>query len=196
VILVLDMSSSMRQPAGDGRAKYEAVTEAARGFARVVLGDEAPHRMAVVGFNDSAWREQDWSSEADEIEAAIQRLPERIAEGTRIDLAIEEATSVALGAGRRPAAELVTILLTDGMPNRVPAAPDGSPRTTVLARAASLKAAGSRVMTIGYGRPEQLDEILLRGVASRPEDFLHAPSARELDALYARLAARVRCGGG
>ena len=196
VILVLDMSTSMRQPAEDGRAKHEAVTEAARGFALALLGDDALHRMTVVGFNDSAWREQAWSGQSAEIEAAIQRLPQRIAEGTRLDLALEEATAVALGPERRPAAEFVTILLTDGMPNRVPAAPDGSQRTTVLQRAASLKTAGSHITTIGYGRSEQLDETLLRGVASRPEDYLHAPGSRELDALYARLAARVRCGRG
>jgi Mg-chelatase subunit ChlD len=195
--LVLDMSTTMLHLARDGRPKHEAAVAAARGFVRLLRlaasgapdGDQA----AVVGFNDEAWIEQGLTSGAELLDGALGRLPGRIAEGTRLDLALARALEVLI---RRPRGDdnlPLTILLTDGLPNRVPPAEDARQETTVLRAADALKATGAQVYTIGLGLPGDLNEDLLRQMASSPSMYYYAPDAAQLDDIYARLAEVVGC---
>ena len=51
----------------------------------------------------------------------------------------------------------VVILLTDGLPNQVPYAEDGTVETTILRYAVAAKAAGVVMYTIGVGVPNSPD---------------------------------------
>jgi hypothetical protein len=126
-----------------------------------------------------------------------------MAEGTRLDLALEGGRTALTGPGRDPAHTPVLVLLTDGLPNRVPTpAPSGSQEDTVLAAAARAKAAGIRLYTIGVGRPDapdladRINPDLLRAAASAPEMYYQAPDAEDLARIYAEVADTLRCPAG
>lgn len=195
VILVVDMSSSMLQVTSDGMEKHAAAIESSSRFVAALLEEDRGHRVSVLGFNDSVWHEGRWSGDEEEVRAALGRLPTKIAEGTRLDLALSEAASTARSPERRPGVDCAVILLTDGIPNRVPVASDGTQATTVLNQASALRATGATVFTIGLGRPDELDLTLLSQIATRTENSLHAPTAEALVALYLHLVHEARCGG-
>ncbi len=202
VALVIDTSTSMLRPTRTGREKFSAAQDAAKQFVsalRLDLGADGD-AIAIVGFNDAAWTELalDHSSEA--AEAAIESLAERVASGTRLDLALHEGARAlrdpSRGADRIP----VMILLTDGLPNRVPTPmPAGTQEETVFDAAAAAKAEGVEIFAIGVGRPEAEDPIdrvnadLLRAVATSPDMAFVTPDAEELAAIYARIAVRLPC---
>jgi nitric oxide reductase activation protein len=93
----------------------------------------------------------------------------------------------------------VMILLTDGLPNQVPYAEDGSVETTVLRAAQAAKAAGITIYTIGVGRQAgprpQVNPALLRAAASRPDMYYGAPDAAQLSRIYSELSRVIPCGG-
>ncbi len=197
VVLVLDMSTTMLHKTRDGRPKYEAAIGAAESFVgllhlppdRSPLGDQA----AIAGFNDHAWLEQGLTGDRDALHRALGLLSSKIREGTRLDLALASAKEVVASPSRRPPNLPVVVLLTDGMPNRVPPGEDGRPETTVLRAADALKASGARVYTIGLGMPGDIDKALLRAIASDPSLYRYAPDAEDLSAIYADLATIVGC---
>ena len=78
----------MRRTTQSGRSKLDAALGAARGFVGRLNLAPAPggDRVAIVGFNDTAWIELPMSAAAEEVAAAFDRLPPRMAEGTRLDL--------------------------------------------------------------------------------------------------------------
>ena len=84
------------------------------------------------------------------------------------------------------------ILLTDGLPNRVPT-PEGGGRQedTVLAAASAAKAAGTRLFAVGLGETGDVFESLLDGVASGPGDFFMAPDGEDLAGIYRGIAGRL-----
>ncbi|MFN8421942.1 MAG: VWA domain-containing protein [Anaerolineae bacterium] len=85
------------------------------------------------------------------------------------------------------------ILLTDGLPNRVPTPyPSGRQEDTVLAAATALKAQGVRVFTIGLGEEDDVFKQLLRDAASTPSDFYFAPDGEDLEGIYERIAGTIR----
>ncbi|MBK8540161.1 MAG: VWA domain-containing protein [Ardenticatenia bacterium] len=197
VVLVLDMSTSMERLTRNGRSKHAAAVEAARSFVQQMelRPDEAGRadRAAVVGFNDTAWTEVGLTSDLAALEAALDALERRIAQGTRLDLAMAQGQRVLDGGGLRGGGVApVVILLTDGLPNRVPTPPaGGTQEDTILTAAAAAKAAGTRVFTVGLGEASDVLDRLLRGVASAPEDYAFAPDGEDLALVYKRLAGRV-----
>ena len=174
-----------------------AAVEAARSFVQQMelRPDEAGRadRAAVVGFNDTAWTEVGLTSDLAALEAALDALERRIAQGTRLDLAMAQGQRVLDGGGLRGGGVApVVILLTDGLPNRVPTPPaGGTQEDTILTAAAAAKAAGTRVFTVGLGEASDVLDRLLRGVASAPEDYAFAPDGEDLALVYKRLAGRV-----
>lgn len=184
VALVLDMSTSMQRRTSAGRAKADAARDAAWLFVGLLQHGD---RAAVVGFNNTAWLEQGLTADRQAAQAALARLPGRMAEGTRLDLAIIQGAST--GAG-------VVVLLTDGLPNHVPFPPGGRQEDTVLSAARAAKAAGARLYTIGLGSPGDVLDDLLREVASSPGDAYDAPDGEDLAGIYRQIASRVvGCGG-
>ena len=202
VILVLDMSTSMyRTTREGGRSKHEAALGAARSFLDLLswAADNAGghDQVAVVGFNDLAWTASSLGSDQAIALQALEQLPGRIAQGTRLDLALYQARD-ALRAGPRLSTNRPTvILLTDGLPNRVPFGPGseqpGCPdqECTVLRAAAQLKADGPRLFPIGLGEDDDVLQVLLRGAASQAGDFFFAPDGDDLAGIYRQIAGRI-----
>lgn len=201
VVLVLDMSTSMYRPTREnGRSKHLAALEAARAFLSLLTWDDgAQHhdQVAVVAFNDTAWTEMGLGSDHGKALAALERLPARIAQGTRLDLALDQARETLLSGPRLGSNRPTVILLTDGLPNRVPFGPGSdSPECpnqecTVLRAAARMKADGSRLFTIGLGEDDDVLRELLRESASTPGDFFFAPDGDDLAGIYRQIAGRI-----
>ena len=199
VALVLDVSTSMERLTSGGRTKHEAVLEAVEVFVDAVPLEESachrPGRVAVVGFHGRAFLELPLSGDRERILAAVRALAAHRSTGTRLDLAFQVgADALATGTGERWPAP-VLVLLTDGLPNQVPAAEDGDARTTVLRAAEAARRRGIRVYTVGVGRTdpdaplvEQVDAELLRACATDHDMFLHEPDAERLADVFARLA--------
>lgn len=201
VVLVLDMSSSMERSTGTGRLKYEAALEAASQFARLLdLRGTVPGRhdqLAIVGFNERAWIEIGLSNRRGDLLEALDRMPNQIREGTRLDLALERGQDALQGPGRKTENVPVMVLLTDGIPNRVPFPPGSSQEDTVLQAADRAKSRGTRIFTIGLGRPEDIVEWLLIACANDPPEdhYYYAPDAEDLAEIYGRIARLLPCPG-
>lgn len=178
VALVLDTSESMREDSGQGGTKLEAARAAAARFVDLLwLGRD---RVAVVGFNHAAHVALDLSGDSAAIRRALDGLAS--APGTRIDLGLAAASGV-LGAMPRTGARRVVVLLTDGR--------HGGAAADVRREAELLRQRGWRVFAIGLGG--DVDEDLLRQVATSPADYLASPTAADLAAAYGRVAESLAC---
>ena len=179
-----------------GIPKNAAAVSAARRFVELMrLRPETPRatdRVAVIGFNDRAWFETGLSPDQGTVLAGLDRVAAVAEEGTRLDLALRAAQE-ALQVARPPGTASVAVLLTDGLPNRVPTpVGGGSQEETVLAAADSLKGAGVRVITVGVGQDDDLLHWLLAAVASKPTDYYFAPDSSDLVSVYEQIAGDVR----
>ena len=145
VALVVDASTSMRNLTRDGRRKIDAVQDAARAFVDLMELGAADGRdqVAVAAFNDTAWIAAPLGADLIALHAAIDALPDGMASGTRLDLAVEVGRYALDVPGRIAGNTAVVVLLTDGLPNRVPLGPGGTQEETVLAVADDVKARGS-----------------------------------------------------
>ena len=198
VVLVVDVSSSMRRPAGDGGSKQDAVMRAARSFVDAFDMRRDRGRIAIVAFNDRAQVVQTLTNSRPTIDAAIDRLPSLVAEGTRLDLGLLKGRSVLAG---RPEGRLrAMVFLTDGLPNRVPTPVSGGlQEDTVLAAAKRVRAEGITIHTVGYGRedaPELVDRILpwlLRDIAGPAGRYHETADAGHLAVLFRHIALDLIC---
>jgi len=171
-VLLIDHSSSMG--AGQGSA-LESARSAAGYFARVVAGERQP--VGVVEFDDA----QRVVAEPGPDGAALERSILAIAPGggTDIAAAIRGGTGVlsrTLASGTHRDAQGVLILLSDG----------GSEPSSATRAADSARALGYRIVTIGVG--SQIDEPLLRALASTEADFHHTVDAAALGDVYLGIA--------
>ena len=200
-VLVLDMSTSMYRETRGGRSKHEAALAAARAFIAQMKLERGPYgahdRVAVVGFNDLAWTQIGLSGDRAAVLTALDGLPARIAQGTRIDLALEQGQAALAAGPRQGVNQQVMILLTDGLPNRVPFGP-GSPdpdcpnqECTVLRRADAAKRAATRIFTIGLGETDDVLDRLMGAVASSRADYFFAPDGEDLADIYRGIAGRL-----
>jgi Mg-chelatase subunit ChlD len=180
VVLVLDASLSMDEPAGDGRTKLEAARSAAGDFVDLLqLGQD---QVAVIAFHSEARRVAGLTRDREVLRDALAAIT--TASGTRIDRGLAAAWAALIDGGRRGARPVV-ILLTDGL--QAAEAPAG----VVLGEAARLKAAGALVYTIGLGNA--IDRPLLAAVAGRPEDYFESPTAGDLARIYGQIIERLAC---
>lgn len=197
IALVLDLSTSMSWPTSLGRPKIEATLEAAEYFVGLLslagAGSERGNQVAVVGFNRDAWIEQSLSPDETAVLAALQRLGDRQAEFTRLDLALASGAEALRGARRRPENQAVLILLTDGLPNQVPYADDGTMQTTVLQQAAIAKSEDAALYAIGLGLSDHVGTELLERVASSPDKFYLEPDAEDLRSVYSQIVGTLGC---
>lgn len=180
VVLVLDASSSMEEPATSGvGTKLDAAREAAAAFIGRI--DPAEDRAALVSFNASARRVVPLTEDVDRLKLGLAAIES--GEGTRIDLGLTEAAA-ALDA-RRPSALHAVVLLTDGLQTNPPG------NETVVAAAARLKDAGALVYAIGLGA--SIDAALLRTVATSPDRYFASPTDAQLGAIYDAVLERLSC---
>lgn len=180
LVLVLDASDSMNEPAGGGTTKLAAARSAAAGF--IDLLTLGPDRAAVVAFNRVARSMTGLTADRASLAAGLAAVA--TSPGTRIDAGLEAAEALVAAQGR-PGARAVVVVLTDGLQaGDVPAA-------TVLDRADRLKAAGARVYPIGLG--PTIDRDLMRAVASAPGDFLESPTTADLARAFSAVRDRLAC---
>ncbi len=198
VSLVVDLSTSMNRLTRGNRTKLQATLGAVHLFVdRMDLGTDEVQlddRVAIVGFNREAWIETGLTSDASAVHAAIDRLPKRQGEFTRLDLAFERGAQTLLDPSTMdPTRTAVLIVLTDGLPNQVPYAEDGTMETTVLRTATAAKAAGIEVYSVGVGEPGDINDGLLTACASSEAGFYRAEDAEDLVGIYDAIASTVLC---
>lgn len=180
VVLVLDASTSMKEPASDGRSKLDAALDAARVPIRM-LGQPGD-AIGLVEFNAGARVLAPLTSDPAVLMAALDQVSTR--EGSRLDAGVALGTSLLVGRAG-PAARLV--VLTDGLPN--PSTP-----ADALWAASAAKAAGVQVDTIGLGHG--VDAELLTAMASGRDHYHFAPDAADLAGIFQELAlVPSPCGG-
>ena len=197
VVLVIDVSTSMRRESRTGRTKLEATQDAAKAFVSFMdLQPDALGRhdqVAIVGFNRTAWIQAPLGADAAVISQAIDDLTNKMAELTRLDLALQRGAEAILQGARRNENTPVLVLLTDGLPNQVPPAEDGSVETTVLRAASAAKQAGIIVYTVAIGAPEDTNPKLLIGCASTPDRYYYTPDPEDLEGIYRAIAHSIDC---
>ncbi len=182
VVLVLDTSLSMAEPAGaaGGPTKLAAAVAAARAFLDHLADDDAaPDRAAIVGFDDGARTLSPLTADRAALRAALDGA--RTSPGTRLDRGLAEAATALSGA--RPAARTAVVLLTDGRQTG-----DTAP---VTAAAAQVRSTGAALHIVGLGA--DVDAPLLRSLVSAPEAYHPAADAAGLLALYRALAGDLVC---
>jgi len=185
VALVVDASTSMREPAGDGRTKLDLARQGVAAFlGRMRLGEGAD-RAAIVEFNHAGRILSGFTSDSAALDDALARMAS--VPGSRLDLGLEAAARAFADLGDAPYDARRTralILLTDGLFN-------GASRSDVLAHAAGLRAQRVAIWSIGLG--DLIDRVLLIEISAAPERYLEAPSAGGLVLIYSELAERLKC---
>jgi uncharacterized protein YegL len=205
IVLMLDVSTSMTRATSAGRSKMEAVLEASKAFAGAI--DMTPNelnqygQMSVAGFNATAWVEVPLTNDLNAVYAALDRLPSKMREFTRLDLAVTTMGEAVLGPNHKPENEPVVVLLTDGLPNQVPYAEDGTMETTVIRAADALRANGiESIYTIGVGVPDspdpnqRINPELLIAIAGDEDRYFEASDAEEVSDILEDLKSTQSCG--
>jgi Mg-chelatase subunit ChlD/sugar lactone lactonase YvrE len=179
MVLVLDASSSMRDPAIGGGSKLDAVVRAASGFIDTL--DLDLHRVGLVSFDERARRLLDLSHEQSELSAALQSI--QIGSGTRIDRGLMEAHRMLL-IGKRSGARPVVLLLSDGRQA-------GGSEDELQPRTDELKALGTTIFVVGLG--SDLDHERLSAIASSPAHYYRSPDDTSLGSIYMQIALDIAC---
>ena len=169
IVLVIDVSGSMIGP------NIDAAKAAALAFVDAI--DVAESRVAVVSFNQDALLEQPLTANPVNLEVAIDRL--QAGGGTDIAVALDAARRELTGPRRRPSANSVIVLLTDG----------GSAEPPAVRAAELAKLEGARLFTVGFGGG--VNAPLLERLASAPADYYFAPDPGDLAAIYRQIAQRI-----
>ncbi len=176
VVLVMDASTSMKEPAGDGRTKLEAARAAAVAFIEL-LRLEADDQAAIIAFNSDARVVIDLTADRSALTTALGTIT--TASQTCLVCGLEAAGEALESDGRIIANQPVVILLTDGRSNPRPA-------SEAVDEAARLKADGVVIFTIGLGA--ELDDAALTAIASKPAFAFRASDGTALEAIYREIA--------
>jgi hypothetical protein len=183
IAIVVDASTSMLGPTASGESKLAATRSAIRVFLEIISLPQ--DRAAIVAFNRRAWVAQPLTGERQPLLSALGGI--EVVRQTRTDLALDVAAAeLARHRAERPDNEPVIILLTDGLPN--PVGP-----VEVMAVADRVKRSGITVFTIGLGL--DVNDDLLRGVATTPHHYYASPTGDDLEELYRRIARVLLCPG-
>lgn len=170
IMLILDISGSM---SGE---KIRILREAALNFVAEV--DLASSRVGVVSFTTVPRVEQGLTGNAAALRDTIRQLDAIPSGGTAVDQGLAEAHDHWLPR-RRPNAKGVFILFSDG----------GSALAPARAEADAAKADGAEIYTIGIG--SETWRLLMEAVATDPDHYFEAASARFLYGIFERIADRV-----
>lgn len=185
VILAMDSSLSMaEQMEPGGLTKLAAAQNAAVSF--LDLLDFPNDQAGVVSFDETAVLRHMLSTDKNSLTAAIDALVLELE--TRIDLAFDRSHEELVGSRHHVESNQVIILLTDGKLYG-----GGVGETGVIAAADRAKADGIIVFTIGLG--QNVNTSLLQTVATTPDLYYFAPSATDLEAIYAQIATDLSCIG-
>ncbi|MEO8084834.1 MAG: VWA domain-containing protein [Ardenticatenales bacterium] len=172
VVMLIDTSSSMT---GDKLAQAQT---AAKTFVRLL--DLPRDHALVLAFDELPRATTGLTGDRTILEAAIDGLT--IGNGTRIDRALEAADAALAPTRSDPNRRAIVVLLTDGG--------QSGPLPPVLAAAAALRTNGTIVYAIALG--PDADRALLAQIAG-PDRLFTAPTAADLAAIYAQVAAVTGC---
>ncbi len=176
VVLVMDASTSMEEPAGDGRTKIEAARSAAVAFIELLQLD-VDDQAAIIAFNSDARIVIGLSGDGDALVSALDGIT--TASQTCLVCGLEAAGEALQSDSRIIANQPVVILLTDGRSNP-------SPASEAVDEAARLKADGVVIFTIGLGA--ELDDAALTAIASKPSFAFRASDGTALEEIYREIA--------
>ncbi len=176
VVLVMDTSTSMEEPAGDGRTKLEAARAAAGAFVELLRLD-VDDQAAIIAFNSDARIVIGLSDDGVALVSALDGIT--TASQTCLVCGLEAAGEALASDSRIIANQPVVILLTDGRSNPRPA-------SEAVDEAARLKADGVVIFTIGLGA--ELDDAALTAIASKPAFAFRASDGAALEAIYREIA--------
>jgi len=184
VVLAIDTSQSMTEPAGAGASvtKLAAAVAAARAFVDQLwlTGDAlTTDRAAIVAFDDAARLIVPLTDDANALRVALAGA--ETDPGTRLDRGLDAAL-VALGAARTDARTAV-VLLTDGRQN--------GELAPVVVAAERVRATGAQLHVVGLGA--DVDAPFLRTLVAAAEAYHAAAGAAELIALYESLSEGLVC---
>lgn len=182
VVLALDTSSSMLEPAAGGDVKLQLALDAASAFVDTLAlpADQA----AVVVFSSRADVLQSLTGNRLALQLALSRLFDHVRIGSRLDLGLLGAVDALAAAGRDPTHTPVVILLSDGL---------GDPAS---ARAAAAKARGGGVMIYTIGLGATADGTLLAELAGDPGRYHFSPDGADLLRIYLDIARATATGCG
>jgi Mg-chelatase subunit ChlD len=179
--LVLDASTSMEEPAGDGQTKLQAArTGAAALLAALPL--ETGSLAAVVTFNNSATLNQPLTGDRAALQHALDNFT--LARQTCLVCGVQAADTELAGPRHRTGALQVIVLLTDGRSNPQPV-------SEAVAAATAAKQRGMVVFTVGVG--SDLDVDAMRAMASQPDYFRLSATGTDLSSIYRDIAELLPC---
>jgi Mg-chelatase subunit ChlD len=180
-VLVIDTSTSMRDPTRTGRTKIAAARAAASAFLdrlRLTDGDQA----GIVFFSEEARLVQALTTDRAALDRAL--AAPTMESHTCLVCGVQTALDELLGPHHRATHRPAMIVLTDGLSNPRPA-------SEAVALARDAKAAGVAIFTIGLG--DVLDTDALREMASGALSFYQTPDAEQLGEIYAAIAVEIPC---
>lgn len=182
IALVLDHSPSMFWDADANNTKMDLLKEAVIQFLDEVNLQSDSDQLAVVEFDSAANIVQPLSSNKSVLTQSIDEIDE--GSGTSVAAGLESGRQ-ALASARANTSQ-VLIVITDGQDEGgFLGLTDGGLQSS----ANSIKAQGIRIITIGLG--PDVDEGVLRDIASQPGDYYFAPSADNLAQIYADISSAV-----
>ncbi len=182
VVLVMDTSSSMLEPASAGSAtnKLQAAVASARSFLEVT--DLPDDKVAVVAFDSAARVVEPLTGSRAAVSFALSGLTTGV--GTRIDLGLQRATAELLTSRHVRGHAPVIIALTDGRPS-------GGSESATLVAGRDARGLGFAVYTIGFGADADMGVLSL--IAGSHDRAFYAPSAGALTRIYQQIAGKVLC---
>lgn len=180
VVLLLDASSSMHEPAAGGEIKLQLALDAGTAFIDSLTfpGD----RAAVVAFSGRSEVLMGLSDNRLGLLMALADIFGHVRVGSRLDQGLAAAQALLAGGG--PGRVPVVVLLTDGLADP----------PSALAAAARARAAGLTVFAIGLG--EGADAALLQQLAGSPDRFFPSPDGADLERIFRTVAIMAGCDGG
>jgi Mg-chelatase subunit ChlD len=184
VALVIDTSTSMADPTrSGGPPKMTAAVQAAQALLALLKADD---QTAVIGFNAEATVLQGLTADRDAVVRALAGLADTQAVGTSIYRGLAAARAELEGPRHRPDNNPSIVLVTDGRHNDPLHGLDD-----VRSLAAAILADGIEIVTVGLGT--DIDDDLLRDIASTPDYYFRAPDAADLLDIYREIARLIPC---
>ena len=182
VMLVIDCSGSMTQPAGGSLSKIQAAQGAAISF---VSSLQSGDQVGLVTFADSSTNNVGLTNNFGYVTNLIGLISANNGNtdmGDGVMTAQGDFPTNGVSTNTLP----IMILLTDGVPNR----PTGTdPTNYVIVQAALAKQAGTRLITIGLGTAgPDFNPALLQTLASAPDDYHYASNTTILQPIYTSIA--------
>jgi hypothetical protein len=164
-VLVLDVSGSMKDA-----DKLQKAKEAALKYIELA---PAEHKIAVVGFSNTAWTVGTFTDSRETLRSRIRNLS---ASGST---ALQDGIAVALDLLRNRPGRKVIVALTDGIENASSHFPNESGRLQLLAKA---KEEECSISTIGLG--SDVKDVYLKGFEETKGKYLFSPDARQLQSIF------------